>query len=309
MPRLCKNRSSQSSTASKRYGKSTTSSTTTTNFFKSTLVTWWARARSQRREAEERNKPPLTTTHHLHVALVKLTCWFCAWINHHLKYMDANRHHLISTATYNTATHNDKADFDPSFLKQKPRFWAISIHRATKRLWRFSYFILEHWISKGAAPSPPFWRKKRRGAHDTQTLNNNFFFLHFAATIHMLPSFFFTFIFFFLSLRPHHVCEKATFTVHYPWNMGILSNVYERHLLWQHLVIVWGVLFANFLFIVLTIVGHFLQLSCLVFFLLFVFFLFTIYRLSSYWDWEIISIRRLKDRSLRDLWFVLHGAA
>lgn len=83
--------------------------------------------------------------------------------------------------------------------------------------------------------------------------------------------------------------------------MGILSNVYERHLLWQHLVIVWGVLFANFLFIVLTIVGHFLQLSCLVFFLLFVFFLFTIYRLSSYWDWEIISIRRLKDRSLRDL--------
>lgn len=27
--------------------------------------------------------------------------------------------------------------------------------------------------------------------------------------------------------------------------MGILSNVYERqHLLWQHLVIVWGVLFA-----------------------------------------------------------------
>lgn len=173
MPRLFKNPSSQSSTASKRYEKSTTSSTTTTNFFKSTLVIWWARARLQRREAEERNKPAFTTTSHLHVALVTLTNWSCAWIKHHLKYMNAKRRLLISTATY-----NDKTVFGPSFLKQRPKFWAISIYRATERLWRlqlfFSFPFLEHWISKGAAPSPPFWRKKRRGAHDTQTLNNNF---------------------------------------------------------------------------------------------------------------------------------------
>lgn len=49
----------------------------------------------------------------------------------------------------------------------------------------------------------------------------------------------------------------------------------------------------------------FLQLSCLVFFYclcFFLFFIFTIYRLSCYWYWEIISIRRLKGRSLRDLY-------
>lgn len=165
----------------------------------------------------------------------------------------------------------NQSRFRPSMLQHAGRF-NLSRHENDGASVIFSFlFKKEHWTLSAPLRVPLV--EKRRGIHDTQTLEH---ILHFPprSTCNICL---FSFSFLYPCLRAHDVRASATFTVHYPSTLGISSNVYERQHLCGSIVIAWGVLFANsFIVFFLTILGFS--------FLFAVLFFSTIYRRSPYLD-------------------------